>query len=106
MFAAGVLALESQEAYRIDRVIAITEQAPETTRGLISALGWVAPRAPARHGQGLPRQRPAAAPAARPRRVLGAPGLPGIVSARRVEDPAPMARARALRLVGELAGPS
>lgn len=41
VFAAGLLALESRDAARIGRVLEVAERAPETTRGFVSALGWV-----------------------------------------------------------------
>src|SRR5918996_1498855 len=43
LFAAGVLALESQDQARISQVIAVAGAVPEATRGLISALGWLRP---------------------------------------------------------------
>ena len=41
VFAAGVLALESRDPARIDRVLEVAERVPETARGFVSALGWV-----------------------------------------------------------------
>jgi uncharacterized protein (TIGR02270 family) len=102
VFAAGVLALESQDASRIDRVVALTEAAPELTRGLISALGWVAP-------ERLRGTVKAFLDSASPqRRLLGLAACsvhrvdPASYLRARVEDAAPIVRARALRLVGEL----
>jgi uncharacterized protein (TIGR02270 family) len=102
VFAAGVLALESQDAGRIDRVVAITEAAPETTRGLISALGWVAPerlRGTVKTflDSASPQRRMLGLAACSVHRVDPASYLRALV-----EDAAPLVRARALRLVGEL----
>ncbi|WP_404361257.1 TIGR02270 family protein [Methylotuvimicrobium sp. KM1] len=44
VFAAGVLALESKDANRLERVLETVAQFPETLRGLVSAFGWVAPQ--------------------------------------------------------------
>ena len=102
MFAAGVLALESQDAARIDRVVEITEAVPETTRGLISALGWVAPE---RLRGTVKTFLDSTSPQ---RRLLGLAACsvhrvdPASYLRARVEDAEPMVRARALRLVGEL----
>jgi uncharacterized protein (TIGR02270 family) len=102
LFAAGVLALESQDAARIDRAVELTEAAPETTRGLISALGWVAP-------ERLRGTVKALLDSASPqRRMLGLAACsvhrvdPASYLRARVEDTEPVVRARALRLVGEL----
>lgn len=44
VFAAGVLALESKDANRLERVLETVAQFPETLRGLVSAFGWVVPQ--------------------------------------------------------------
>jgi uncharacterized protein (TIGR02270 family) len=44
IFAAGVLALEGDRVERLNRLYSTVEEAPETARGFISALGWVEPR--------------------------------------------------------------
>jgi uncharacterized protein (TIGR02270 family) len=41
IFAAAVIALEGDEQSQIEQVYAAVEAAPETLRGLISAVGWV-----------------------------------------------------------------
>ena len=43
VFAAGVLALESEDIDKLEAVYTVVEEVPETARGLISALGWVTP---------------------------------------------------------------
>ncbi len=100
-FAAGVLALESRDAARIDRVIAVTEAAPESTRGLVSAIGWVQAERLRGTVHGLLRDPSPHC------RMLGVaacsvhranPG-PYLLSAL---DDVPPVRSRALRLAGEL----
>ncbi|MGD7036373.1 TIGR02270 family protein [Methylotuvimicrobium buryatense] len=44
VFAAGILALESKYANRLERVLETVTQFPEALRGLVSAFGWVAPQ--------------------------------------------------------------
>lgn len=44
VFVAAVLALESRSLAQIDPVLRVAEEIPETTRGFISALGWVTPQ--------------------------------------------------------------
>ena len=41
VFAAAVIALESHDAGRIERVLEVAEKVPETVPGFVSALGWV-----------------------------------------------------------------
>ncbi len=43
VFAAAVIALEGEDLQRIEQVCAAVEAAPETARGLVSAIGWTAP---------------------------------------------------------------
>jgi uncharacterized protein (TIGR02270 family) len=43
VFAAAVLALESRDTAKIDQVLAVAEQFPDSVAGLVSALGWVEP---------------------------------------------------------------
>jgi uncharacterized protein (TIGR02270 family) len=102
VFAAGVLALESQDQARIDQVIAVVEGAPEGTRGLISALGWLRPESL----RGLVKSfLDDASPV---RRMLGLAACsvhrvdPHSYLARLLTDDATIVRARALRLIGEL----
>jgi len=101
-FAAAVLALETCDSRRIDTVLTAVENAPQAVPGLTSAFGWVNPTALKATVSGLLRS---SSPL---HRYLGlaACGMhrvdPGLVSGRRLEDPNPLARARALRSVGEL----
>jgi uncharacterized protein (TIGR02270 family) len=102
VFAAGVLALESQDPAKIDRVVAVAEAAPEATRGLISALGWLRPASL----RGLVKSfLDDASPF---RRMLGLAACsvhrvdPHSYLARLLTDDAPLVQARALRLAGEL----
>jgi uncharacterized protein (TIGR02270 family) len=43
VFAAAVIALEGESRQRIEEVYAVVEAAPETARGLVSAIGWISP---------------------------------------------------------------
>lgn len=43
VFTAAILALEGNHIDRIDKVYQVTEEAPETLTGLVSAFGWVEP---------------------------------------------------------------
>jgi uncharacterized protein (TIGR02270 family) len=103
-FAAGALALESQDEAKIAPVIAAVEAAPEAARGLISALGWVqAERLRGTVRGFLEDSSPL-------RRMLGLAACsvhrvdPVLYLWRLLPDAAPMVRARALRLIGELGG--
>jgi uncharacterized protein (TIGR02270 family) len=102
LFCAAVLALESAESGQIDPLAAVAEAIPDAYRGFLGALGWVT----------LPVLRPTV------RRWLDSPehfdrqlGIvacshhrvdPGARLADWLTDRSPTARARALRLVGEL----
>jgi uncharacterized protein (TIGR02270 family) len=102
VFAAGVLALESQDQAKIDQVIAVVEAAPEATRGLISALGWLRPESL----RGLVKSFLDDASPIRCMLGLAACSVhrvdPHSYLGRLLTDDAPIVRARALRLVGEL----
>jgi uncharacterized protein (TIGR02270 family) len=102
IFTAGVLALESQDQAKIDRVVAVAEAVPEATRGLISALGWLRPD----HLRGIVKGfLDHASPV---RRMLGFAACsvhrvdPHSHLGRLLADDATIVRARALRLIGEL----
>jgi uncharacterized protein (TIGR02270 family) len=102
LFAAGVLALESQDQAKIAQVIAVVEAAPEATRGLISSLGWLRP-------EGLRGLVKSFLDDTSPvRRMLGLAACsvhrvdPHSYLARLLTDDATTVRARALRLAGEL----
>ena len=43
VFAAAVLAFEGDDPQRLQQLYAAVETAPETVRGLVSAIGWVSP---------------------------------------------------------------
>jgi uncharacterized protein (TIGR02270 family) len=102
VFAAGVLALESQDQARINQVIAVVEAGSEATRGLISALGWLRPD----RLRGLVKSfLEDASPL---RRMLGLAACsvhrvdPHSHLERLLRDDATIVRGRALRLAGEL----
>jgi uncharacterized protein (TIGR02270 family) len=102
VFAAGVLALEGQDQARISRVIDVAEAEPEAIRGLISALGWLRPeRLRGMVKSFLDDPSPM-------RRMLGLCACsvhrvdPHSYLSRLLTDDAPIVRARALRLIGEL----
>lgn len=44
VFAAAVLALENRDMGKLEEVIAVAEQSPDSVAGLVSALGWVEPQ--------------------------------------------------------------
>jgi uncharacterized protein (TIGR02270 family) len=102
VFAAGVLALESRDPARINRVLEVAERAPETARGFVSALGWVEKP----HLQGTvkdllqsrePFLRRLGVAACAVHRVDPGPALEQAIA-----DPEPALRARALKAAGEL----
>ncbi len=101
-FAAAVLALESGERDRLDRVLAAVGAAPEMFRGLASACGWVAPKALQGTVSGLlnggsPFLQRIGITACAAHRVD-----PGSALVKAVADDDPLLRARALRTTGEL----
>lgn len=102
VFAAAVLALESKNIKRLERVLAVAEAVPETVRGFISALGWVTPQTLRGTGKmflngGTPFVR---------RLGIAACALhgadPGEMLATALDDDDAALRARALRAAGEL----
>ncbi len=102
VFAAAVLALESKNIKRLERVLGVAETVPETTRGFISALGWVTPQTLRGTGKlflngGTPFVR---------RLGIAACALhgadPGETLASALDDDDAALRARALRAAGEL----
>lgn len=102
VFVAAVLALESRDPQRLEQVQAVAEAAPETARGLVSALGWVSPRQLKGTGKtflngGSPFQRRLGIAACSLHRVDPGPRLDKAVA-----DDEPALRARALRAAGEL----
>jgi len=102
VFAAGVMALESKNVKRLERVLAVAEAVPETTRGFISALGWVTPQVLRGTGKmflngGTPFVRRLGIAACAVHRAD-----PGEALAASLDDDDAALRARALRAAGEL----
>lgn len=102
MFTSAVRAIEDRNQTRIDNLFTLTESAPEIRTGLTSAFGW------------LDRERLQGIVANfldvrdSLRRTVGIAACamhrldPGLVSARRILDPDPFVRRRALRTAGEI----
>jgi uncharacterized protein (TIGR02270 family) len=113
-FVAGILSVESDDLRRLDQVIDRAYARPTTTtdepyypaddpwRGILSAIAWV-DRTPAANAirRLLDTPRPStrwlAVAASGARRIVGQPGLETTLA-----DPAPLVRARAARVIGEL----
>jgi uncharacterized protein (TIGR02270 family) len=102
MFVATVRAVEDKRQDRFDRLFTLAQSALEAQPGMRSAFGWV--EAPALRGivsallsSPEPLRRTIGVAASSMHRVD-----PGLMAARRFEDPSPMVRARALRTAGEL----
>jgi uncharacterized protein (TIGR02270 family) len=102
IFTAASVALELGDTDRLDRLCALVDEDLESRPGLFSAFGW-SERARLR---GIVANLLKSADAFQ--RLLGIAASamhrvdPGIVAARRMEDPDPAVRARALRTAGEL----
>jgi uncharacterized protein (TIGR02270 family) len=102
VFAAGVLAFESDDPAKVQQVLAVGAAKPENLRGLVSALGWIDPDQAIRHIKPLLTsaepifRRAGIAAAATIRRNPG----PALADAFASDDPA--LKARALRAAGEL----
>lgn len=102
VFAAGVLALEGNQRERLETVYETVEAAPETARGLISAIGWTPQeklqgKAAGMLGSASPLWRRVGIAACAVHRVDCGEYLTEAVT-----DPDPALRARALRAAGEL----
>jgi uncharacterized protein (TIGR02270 family) len=102
VFVAAVLALESRSPTQIQPVLTVAEEVPETTRGFISALGWVTPQQLKGTGKtflngGSPFMRRLGIAACALHRVD-----PGPLLEKALSDEDPALKARALRAVGEL----
>jgi uncharacterized protein (TIGR02270 family) len=102
VFAVAVHAIEGGPAERIDHIFALAENLRPALPGLLSAFGWI--DAPALRGlvremldSGSWFKRLTGVVACAMHRVD-----PGLISARRFEDPDPIVRARAWRTAGEL----
>jgi uncharacterized protein (TIGR02270 family) len=102
VFAAAVVALETCDPDRIEKVLDAVDRAPQTISGVTSAFGWVDPVALRVTVHGLLRSQSSL------RRHIGVTACamhrvdPGLMSSRRLEDPSPLVRARAMRTAGEL----
>lgn len=102
LFAAGILALESDEPEKINSLVAIADKVADARRGLLGAIGWVAS---ARLKLTVQRWLDSKEPFARYLGVVACShhrADPGARLADWLTDPSPLVRARALRLVGEL----
>lgn len=102
VFVAGVLAIGARQLETLDHLHALAGAEPSAGRGLRAAFGWVEPR----QLRGLvadalaspdPRRRLVGIAASAMHRVD-----PGLLAARRLDDPDPQVRARAMRTAGEL----
>lgn len=102
VFAAAVIALESRDGARIERVLEVAERVPETVPGFVSALGWV--EKPKLRGTVKAFIR-ASSPFVR-RLGIAACAVhrvdPRAALDQAVGDPEPALRARALKAAGEL----
>jgi uncharacterized protein (TIGR02270 family) len=102
LFVAAVGAIQDPQDLRLTRLFALVQAMPECLDGLISAFGWLDP------GQLLGVVAELLKAMEPERRLVGVAASalhrvdPGLVTARRLEDPDPAVRARALRTAGEL----
>ena len=102
MFVATALAVEAGAAERLERLLALGETVPQAQSGLFAALGW----SESEDLRGIVASMLSSPSAFR--RLAGTAACsmhrvdPGIISGRRLEDPDPAVRARALRATGEL----
>jgi len=102
LFVVTVLAVEAGAAERLERLLALGEALPQARCGLFAAFGW-SESADLRGIVASMLGSPSAF-----RRLAGTVACsmhrvdPGIISGRRLEDPDPAVRARALRATGEL----
>jgi len=102
VFAAAVVALETCDEERLDKVFVSINDAPQAISGLTSAFGWVERSALKAIVHGLmhsqsPLRRGVGLEACALHRVD-----PGLTSMRALDDPSASVRARALRTAGEL----
>lgn len=102
VFVAAVLAIESRDSESLERLFALASAVPECAAGLRSAFGWVEPASL----EGIVACCLDSPDTVRRLTGIAASAMhrvdPGLISARRLEDPAPEVRARALRCAGEL----
>lgn len=102
MFAATVRAIEDRRPERLNRLLTLSQAAPEAQSGLRSAFGWLeAPELRGIVAELLSSEDPF-------RRTVGVAASamhrvdPGLIAARRLEDVDSQVRARAFRTAGEL----
>ncbi len=102
VFVAAVRAIEQKEEDRLGRLFLLAEDHRDARHGLTAAFGWL----DGKQLQGVvasllaseaPAERAVGIAACSMHRVD-----PGLVTARRIMDPQPLARARALRAAGEI----
>jgi uncharacterized protein (TIGR02270 family) len=102
VFTGGVLAFEGGDPLRVEEMLAVADQSVELVRGAISALGWLG------YEQAYPyiRQLFASDHPIRRRIAVGAMAVqrqdPGPALTDLVRAAEPLARARALKAIGEL----
>lgn len=102
LFAAAVLAFESGEAAKIDKVLELAAPKPELARAVVSATGWLEDvLAPIRLSKLVAHSSPAV-------RRIGLAGYairrlnPGPAMEKALNDPDLNLRARAMKMVGEM----
>jgi uncharacterized protein (TIGR02270 family) len=102
VFVAAVRALEDRRADWLDRLLVLTGSLPELRGGLVSAFSWLERE----QLRGVVAELLSAEDPGRRLTGIAASAVhrvdPGIVPARRLEDPDPSARARGIRSAGEL----
>jgi uncharacterized protein (TIGR02270 family) len=102
VFGSAVLAIEDQRLERLERLTTLVMAVPAARRGLYGAFGWVEPT----HLSGIVAAMLTSPDSFRRLLAVAACGMhrvdPGLTTARRLEDPEPMVRARAWRAAGEL----
>jgi uncharacterized protein (TIGR02270 family) len=102
MFTAAIRALQDKRSDRLDRLIALAAATPESQSGLRSAFGWVE----SHELRGIVSALLASTDPLRRLIGIAASAMhrvdPGLISARRLEDPESAVRARAFRTAAEL----
>ena len=102
LFVAAVGAIQDKHDERLMRLFALVQTMPECLDGLISAFGWL----DREQLRGVVSELLKSTQSERRLVGVAASALhridPGLVMARRLEDPDPVVRARALRTAGEL----
>jgi uncharacterized protein (TIGR02270 family) len=102
VFTAAIRAIEDKAQLWLDGLFELLEASPETRAGLLSAFGWLEPKLL----QGIVASLIVSQDPFRRRVGIAACAMhrvdPGIVSARRLQDPSAGVRARVLRTAGEV----